>query len=342
MASRPKISVALCTYNGEKFLAEQLESLAAQTLPPVEIVVCDDDSTDSTLSILDEFRKRSDIPIHIHRNSERLGVTRNFRKAIGLCSGDYIALCDQDDVWLKDKLEKEIAVFDKPGNETTEVVFSDLQLVDEKLNSLGKTMWQILRFNIKTKKEWNQGKALDILVRYGNQVTGASMLMKSSLKPFIDDILNKTHKLWIHDGLIALTAAKRNSIRFLDEATVLYRQHPAQVMGILSAPKVSLRTRLSKIWHQRLDVAQEVAFRLKFYRDHRQDLVNLGFTDEQLYSLDRVMAHYALRNDLPVKRTKRLPVILKEWLTLRYYKYSGSVIMQALKDWFVRRSLLLA
>jgi len=92
------ISVALCTYNGELYLREQLESILKQTFPPDEIIICDDGSTDTTIKILEEFRRKSFIPVKVYYNKENLGVSKNFEKAISLCSGDIIFLSDQDDV----------------------------------------------------------------------------------------------------------------------------------------------------------------------------------------------------------------------------------------------------
>lgn len=99
------ISIAMATYNGARFLRQQLESLAAQTVLPCELVVCDDGSTDATLKILEDFGRTAPFPIHAHRNDLRLGYADNFLKAACLCTGDYIAFCDQDDVWLARKLE---------------------------------------------------------------------------------------------------------------------------------------------------------------------------------------------------------------------------------------------
>lgn len=104
-APTPRISIAMATYNGSKYLREQLDSLAAQTLPPCELVVTDDGSTDDTLEILDVFVRRAPFPVHIHRNEQRLGYRDNFLKAARLCSGDLIAFCDQDDYWLPEKLK---------------------------------------------------------------------------------------------------------------------------------------------------------------------------------------------------------------------------------------------
>ena len=85
-----KISVALCTYNGEIYLREQLESILEQTLPPDEIIICDDGSTDATIKILEEFRRKSFTSVKVYCNKENLGVSKNFEKAISLCSGDII------------------------------------------------------------------------------------------------------------------------------------------------------------------------------------------------------------------------------------------------------------
>jgi glycosyltransferase involved in cell wall biosynthesis len=99
-----KISVAMATYNGERFIREQLDSLAAQTLPPCELVVTDDGSTDATLAIIEEFCQTAPFPVHVHRNESRLGYADNFLKAASLCEGEFVAFCDQDDVWSKEKI----------------------------------------------------------------------------------------------------------------------------------------------------------------------------------------------------------------------------------------------
>ena len=98
-----RISIALTTFNGERFLKEQLDSLYAQTILPDEIVVCDDASTDHTQTILEEYHKQHGLKYHI--NPKSLGVNNNFFKAISLCQGDYILICDQDDIWLPNKVE---------------------------------------------------------------------------------------------------------------------------------------------------------------------------------------------------------------------------------------------
>ena len=114
-----RISIALCTYNGDPYLSELLESLAGQDFRPCELVVCDDGSTDSTLSILNEFEHVAPFPIRIFNNTENLGVIKNFEKALSLCTGDYIAPCDQDDIWQPEKLERLVTRLHACGRRVT-------------------------------------------------------------------------------------------------------------------------------------------------------------------------------------------------------------------------------
>jgi glycosyltransferase involved in cell wall biosynthesis len=100
-----KISIAMCTYNGAKYIAEQLESLSRQSVMPLELVVCDDGSTDNTLEIINEFASRLPFEVRVYKNEENLHFTGNFLKAASLCAGDAIAFCDQDDIWDSTKIE---------------------------------------------------------------------------------------------------------------------------------------------------------------------------------------------------------------------------------------------
>ena len=94
-----KISIAMCTYNGAEFLPAQLQSILTQSRPPDEIIICDDRSTDDTQALLKKFATESPIPIAVHINDHNLGSVKNFERTISLCTGDVIALSDQDDVW---------------------------------------------------------------------------------------------------------------------------------------------------------------------------------------------------------------------------------------------------
>ena len=117
----------MSTYNGAAYLPEQLASLVAQVRQPDELVICDDYSTDQTQTIIHEFSATSPFPVHTYLNEQNLGSTRSFERAIGLCTGDVIALCDQDDVWRNDKLKLiEEAFTNAPA---VGLVFSDAEIV---------------------------------------------------------------------------------------------------------------------------------------------------------------------------------------------------------------------
>lgn len=113
--SETAISVAMATYNGERFLREQLESLARQSLLPLELIVCDDGSTDGTLDILHRFAVSAPFSVKIYQNETRLGSGFNFLRALGRCTGDLVAFCDQDDVWKEQKLSVCLDVMRDPG-----------------------------------------------------------------------------------------------------------------------------------------------------------------------------------------------------------------------------------
>src|SRR6476620_1984679 len=124
-----KISVAMCTYNGGRFISEQLQSIIDQELPVDEIVICDDGSKDDTFAVIEKFQTTFPGLIKLHINEVNLRVNKNFEKAISLCKGDFIFLSDQDDVWRKDKTKKILEVFE--ANPQLEGVFSNGDLITE-------------------------------------------------------------------------------------------------------------------------------------------------------------------------------------------------------------------
>ena len=123
------ISVALCTFNGEKYIEKQLDSILNQSIKVNEIIVCDDHSVDTTISILDKYSLNYPELFKLHKNENNLRSNKNFEKAISLCTGDYIFLSDQDDLWREDKVEKTLNVFSK--NPTAEGVFSNATLIND-------------------------------------------------------------------------------------------------------------------------------------------------------------------------------------------------------------------
>src|SRR5713226_2485661 len=139
-----RASVALCAYNGGRFLREQLRSITEQSTPPCQLVICDDGSTDDTVAIADSFARSAPFPVEVRRNRTRLGTGANFDEASSRCSGDVIFLCDQDDVWHPEKITRTIERFDDPR---VQCVFTDARLVDEEGRQIGRTLWQQIGFD---------------------------------------------------------------------------------------------------------------------------------------------------------------------------------------------------
>ena len=147
-------SVALCTYNGEEYISQQINSIIEQTIKPSEIIISDDGSTDNTIEIARGILENSNLNYKIINNDREKGVVANFENAISNCKYEYIFTSDQDDVWVENKAEIILNVFEKEASAL--LVFSDGELVDEKLKYLHCNMWKSVGINKKMlkEKEW--------------------------------------------------------------------------------------------------------------------------------------------------------------------------------------------
>lgn len=251
------ISVALCTYNGGRFLEEQLESILNQTLSIDEIIICDDNSSDNTKDIIKEFQEKYPNKINLHFNKHNLKVNKNFEKAISLCSGDYIFLSDQDDIWVPNKAEKIISIFEK--NPEFEGVFSDGNLITE-FGELftEKSLWDNVLFfekNINTKID-----LFYYISNIRNMVTGATLCIKKEVKQFIFPFPNQ--KLIYHDEWISLLLAFRKKITFTNDKLISYRIHSTQQVGII---KSSSQKRNLKLIQSVLNIENTHQFKDLFY-----------------------------------------------------------------------------
>ena len=223
------ISVAMCTYNGSRYLAQQLNSIGQQTLAPYELVICDDGSSDSTEEIVAQFRDSVAFPVLFHRNVHNLGSTRNFDQAIRLCRGDSISLCDQDDVWHPAKLGSLASALD--GKPELAGVFSDANLVDERGDVQPGSLWQSLGFTVLRQRNFNRQTAPDQLIQR-DTVTGATLLFRASYVPMLVPIPTE----WIHDGWVALLLASVAEIEPLALPLMAYRLHTQQQVGVRETP----------------------------------------------------------------------------------------------------------
>ncbi len=315
-STRPSVSIALCTCNGEAYLGDQLASFVSQTVLPDELIVCDDASTDSTVEILDRFSREAPFPVTIHSNEQRLGPTKNFEKAVSLCRCDVVFLSDQDDVWLPEKVGTLLRALE--DNPLAGYVFCDALIVDETLRSLGYTMWESIRFTLGERQQFQGGRQVDVLLRH-NVVTGAAMAFRADLKGGVLPMPDGS----IHDEWIALLASAAGLQGALtEEPLIKYRQHGQQLIGGRKAGLVEQAGRV------RLGVGQPVEARLhQEVVTCSQVLARLGSTG-QLNGhvrdlLEAKIGHVRARQALHRRRRHaRVLAVAKECLTMRYHRFS--------------------
>lgn len=230
--NNPLVSIALCVYNGERFLMEQLDSLVAQTYSPIEIIAVDDCSKDSSVKILEEYRERFE-QIRIYKNDQNLGYVKNFEKAMQLCTGDLIALCDQDDIWDVNKINLQVTYL-----ADNQLIYHDSRFIDEQGRDMHKKMSDILHLY-----KGNQPEAFLLI----NSVSGHSIMFRRKL---LAEIL-PLHPDFFHDHWIAYVATNNGSIDFIPLCLVDYRQHTSTSTDILNT-----RKKLDKTYHENRDVAK--------------------------------------------------------------------------------------
>lgn len=312
-----KISVALCTYNGGRYLPQQLESIRRQSRAVSELVACDDGSTDNTIALLEAFAREVDFPVWIHRNEQNLGSTRNFEKCLLRCTGDVIFCSDQDDVWFTEKVEKQLAFFEQ--HPALAAVFTDADIIDGNSLPTGGTLWQKIEFDAAARHRWNSGQAPEILFN-GYVVTGATLALRQSaiatLVPF------PTHvPLLIHDGWMALVLALRGEIGFVPESLMQYRIHASQQVGISSGAKpVTLHDRRSRSRQEKLRPLQAKAERLE--QLHALLLERLPEKAALLRGLRARQQHFGFRAALPEGRLRRIGPVLRQWAG-GHYRFSS-------------------
>ncbi|PAM94234.1 hypothetical protein B4N84_14290 [Flavobacterium sp. IR1] len=224
-----KLSVALCTYNGSLFLNKQLDSILNQTIPIHEIVICDDNSTDETIAIINSYKNKYPKLIKVYQNNPGLGTIKNFEKAIQHTSGDLIFLSDQDDIWYYEKVARSYKFFEE--NQECVLLFSNGNLINSDDKYIGSTLWDKWGFDEEVKSIWkDQKKAYISLVNGNNKITGATVCFKKSLKSKIFPI--KLPLNYWHDGWLGTHAAAQEGLFFINESLIQYRIHSNQQVGI--------------------------------------------------------------------------------------------------------------
>ncbi len=306
---RLSISIALCTYNGAQYIRQQLNSIAAQSILPDELVVCDDASTDTTTEIVSAFAGEATFPVRVWTNENNLGSTKNFENAISRCVGDVIFMADQDDVWHPRKLERVeqmLSIAPRVG-----AVFTDADIVDAVLRSTGRSLWKAVGFTQREQRNLRRGRGFDVLLK-SNVATGATMAFRAHYKNFVLPIPG----MWIHDAWIALVIAAVGELAIIEEPLVSYRQHSENQIGTIKGLRKQDPRSFSEIFSNR-------AQRFMQARDRLQALRQTSTVNERvLLQLDAKISHLRARGAMPRTRVFRLPLAIRELVTLRYHRYA--------------------
>lgn len=230
------VSIVMATYNGDKYLRQQLDSILEQSYQHFELIVVDDSSTDTTLNILNEYAVL-DARIHVFPAENNLGLVTNFERGLKLAKGNFIALSDQDDIFRQDKIEVLLTEF--KNNPDRDLAISDLALIDENGHEIAQSMWHYQRLNPQ------QGKPFHRLL-YSNFATGCAMMFRRRLLnialPFPPDCL--VHDWWL---AVASASSKAGGICLVNKHLTYYRQHESNVFGAIKARSPKIEAIISRI-----------------------------------------------------------------------------------------------
>jgi len=207
MNQKPLVSVAMITYNGAEFLEEQIESIYAQTYENIEVIVCDDRSTDATVEILQKYHLSHGLQYQV--NEKNLGISKNFAKAFSLCKGEFIAPSDQDDIWKSEKIQTLVDEI-----KDSALIYSITTAIDEKGHAVDFTM---------PKDAYIQGHN-NLAFLFDNCVSGHTTMFIKELLPYMKEIPEVMYPDWWS----AFVASTYGKISFYNKPLVLYRRHSAQ------------------------------------------------------------------------------------------------------------------
>jgi glycosyltransferase involved in cell wall biosynthesis len=324
LSERTRISVAMCTFNGERFLPQQLDSISTQTRLPDEVVVCDDRSTDRTLAIVREFAASAPYPVRVFENQTNLGFAANFEGAIRRCDGDLIVLSDQDDVWYPTRLERseqEFTAYPRAG-----LVFSDADLIDEQGKLLGQTLWQRLGFVGERKQALLAGRFV-VLAKH-RFVTGATVMFRAELRDRVLPIAAG----WVHDEWITLITAAFYDLRPIDQPLIRYRIHGLQQVGFVNKleQRAQGNTPAERHWDRVVESANEL--------QQMCDALSAMALDQEREVLPVYQQHLQFlrfRSNLPARRLARLGQVLTHYAE---YGVHASGFASGLKDVALKKS----
>jgi glycosyltransferase involved in cell wall biosynthesis len=300
------ISVVMTSYNGEKYIRKQIESLLQQRLLPKQIVICDDKSTDGTRSILNEYLA-NDL-FHIVFNEEQYGVVKNFQRGCAVVPpGNHVAFCDQDDIWEPQKLERladEMQLVD--DGVTPALIYSDLSVIDREDNLVSRSFWERQQINV-------DDISFEVLF-FGNAITGCTIFANHAM---VREFLAMNAKGCLHDEWMALIGYSFGKVRMVREQLVRYRQHESNItysesyrgpgtFNIISREFAYLTGKIRFLPHQFLLAKQFLAsYKMKLNPDQRRRLEDFIRLENQGYLRQRYARYKARTSALTGQTAKK-------------------------------------
>jgi hypothetical protein len=320
------ISVALCTYNGVRFVGEQLDSILDQRRAPDELIVSDDGSSDDTVAVVERTvaaaqAKGKTLRYIARVNDQPLGVTKNFERTVTACTGTLVALSDQDDVWHRDRLERLVGEFEE--DPSLLLLHTDALLVDEHGAPLGMTLFAALEITAAESALELSGGGFDALLRR-NLATGATVVFRRELLeralPFPEE--------WVHDEWLAIIAAATGRITVVPEPTIDYRQHGANQIGV-RAP--TLRHKVRRVLESRNDRNAALARKFTALAD-RLDELGDAVTAEDRQKARGKAEFEAFRDALPPRRWRRIRAVLRADRAGLYTRFASRGRADVIRD----------
>jgi Glycosyltransferases involved in cell wall biogenesis len=261
------IYIVMCTFNGEKYIREQLQSIVDNTIENWNIIILDDQSDDNTVEIIKAYQKKYPDKIFFKVNQVKKGAIINFLNGIyevglHITKDDYIMLCDQDDVWNSDKIEKTMngmnELVSAYGNHIPLLVCTDVSVVDDALNIVNGSFRRMNHY-------WVSKLDFPHLMME-NKVQGCTTMLNKSMAEMLDKF---PQRATMHDGWLALIASAFGEIKYIDEPTMKYRQHSNNVQGSIGY-KNDVKNKLLNLGGQRkivMDTTPQIKEFLEIYKD---------------------------------------------------------------------------
>ena len=273
-----KVAVLMATYNGEKYISEQIESVLCQTFKDFCIYIHDDGSTDKTKEMIQKFERENPGRIVIMDSSPQGGAKANFLYMLRNVAADIYMFCDQDDVWMKDKMEKSVTKFDDNIENGPMLVYTDLRYVDKDLNTIEDSYFQYMG------KNSNKNSIQDILKK--NLFVGCTLTINRKLR---DIALNyrDINNIFMHDWWIGLIASVKGDMFFIDEQMIMYRQHDNNVTGVKN------HGRVGGIFKRWINVKKGMEIKKQYIRQRiwfAKELVNIMDGEEKDYMFIKGLA----------------------------------------------------